>query len=663
MSLSLSGAMTLSLGSYGGSSISPTSGTVQQAYADGVWQRYFTPYLKTTTDELLLASVTGAGSTGDVHLTQLKGSELTTYMTAKSFQVDNHVVGMSLELPSGRIMQTFLKHNDTNGVSYRVSTGTSFPYTFAALKLIAVPATWNSSAYCQVFYMPDGTVRAFFRTLRTAGTVWGFFMATTTAASIEAGTEVWTTKEIYTRSGQRPYAVIRQHPTNLNRLDFHMDGANIGEGTTDIGHFYMDITSGSDKFYKTDGTEIVAALPFDLLANWTLIEAVTGSADFLHFDADHDAAGNPRSLVMYWPTGLAAPATDGQHKLYRWTGSAWTGFRVGTAGDNSTIGTAGNLNMPGGAFNPLDKSKLILSETVGGVYQCREYALNQVAGTTTLLQTISEQAAIHDFVPFGTGHASYPYAFVRLSQWTSYTNYNGSIQLFGADFNDGAKLIADWQIAETSGQSFADSSGNVLPLVNGTTAGVDAGDVTFVTNGISAAAAADGCTSAFHPDLIGKSFYFQAVVNTSNITGTGTHAMIARDDSAAGFHFQFRINNGNLELVYRDTAGSATVISGGAVTTGSATFHLFGAWIHNGTVRMRKDSAAAASGSVTNPTDGFATGGVQLASRISAGALTNNFPGTVAFARIWKNVTTEAQLAGLDSAMAALALSAKGITV
>ena len=635
--------------------------TSENLYADAMWQRFFTPVLLKGGNELFLQTVGKSGGDNNIRLHLIKNSQYSSYVVKSAYGGDDHNVGMSVVLPSGRVMTTCCTHGEATGIRYKVTNQTSYPYTLSAERTIPKLIGYTYQSYSQVYYLSDGTVRVFSRAYNTGTLVYGYAMFTTTAASIDAGTEVWTQTNIYTRVvatvPMRPYPCIRQNPSNMARLDFFVEGANIAEGTTDIGHFYLDVTAG-DKWCKSDGTQILAALPFDLYSEWTLAAAVVSSEDWSHQDAGYDAGGNPRALLAYFPTGGGGAKTDVQYKMSYWNGSTWRQFRVGTL-DNTVIDGSGTVGA--GTLDTIDKNRMWLSEYVGGIYQVREYSINQAGETSTYVGTVSEQNTKHDYRPYATGLASLPVAFIRVNYVNSYTDFDSSLVISGGQVLP--KLVADWRITETSGQTLADSSGNGLDIQNGLTSGATSTDLTFVTNGVSAAATQGSVMVTGAPaDLIGTNFYFAVVANTSGITGTGTHQWLARDDGTAR-QFQFRILNGSMQFLWRQVSLAAVTLTAGAVVTGSSTFRLYSAWMKDGVVKCYVNGVQLGSdGAVATPFDGnTATTGICLAARLNTGAFAEQYPGVIAAARVYRDVYDAADIATINAQLMAQIRSDKGI--
>lgn len=631
-----------------------------EALNDAMFQRYFDPITVKGT-EILVQTVSMTAN--NVALSVIKDGQRSKYVLKSSYGGDDHNVGQSVVLPSGRIMAVCCSHAETTAMRYKVSNETSYPYTMSAERTITKPVGWSYLSYTQAYYLSDGTVRVFSRAYNSGTGDYMYYMFSALASAIDLGTETWTATQLYFRTSQRPYPCIRQNPSDLSRLDFFIEGANIAEGTTDIGHFYLKTVAGVDHYYKTNGTEIVSVLPFDLYADWTLVASVsgTGTEDYLHVDGGYDALGNPRSLVAYFPTGAAPGRTNVIFRMNYWNGSAWVQFRVGTQ-SNAVIGT-GSGTMGCGVFDKADKNKIYLSETVSGVFQVREYTIDQAANTSTLVRTISDQTAKHDFRPFSTGLTDYPLAFIRDETWVDFTNWSSNMYIVGSRITP--KLVLNLKLLEASGQTLADSSVNALDLHNGLDGSVTATDLQFVTKGISVASG-DGAImkTGAPPDLVGTNFYYAVVANTSGITGTGTHMYLGRDDTTAR-QFQFRINNGNVEFLWRKQDASAVTTVGGAITTGSATYRLVSVWMNNGVVKIYVDGLQLGSdGAVTTPGNASAaTTGICLGSRLSAGTFANNYPGVIAAARVYRDVTTSVQVNAINADIIAQVLADKSIVL
>lgn len=125
-----------------------------------------------------------------------------------------------------------------------------------------------------------------------------------------------------------------------DRIDFvasqHGDEAT-DPGDHSIYHFYY--VASTDKYYKSDGTEITASRPF-AMSDMSVVYADTGTHAWL-WDIAIDASGKP---VIVYATFPGNDGSDHRYNYARWTGSAWTNHEFATAGGRIPTGDqpAGN---------------------------------------------------------------------------------------------------------------------------------------------------------------------------------------------------------------------------------------------------------------------------------------------------------------------------------
>jgi hypothetical protein len=161
--------------------------------------------------------------------------------------------------------------------------------------------------------------------------------------------------------------------SGTDRIDFvcspHPDPANADITPASIYHFYMK----AGLYYKSDGTQITASLPF-APSDMTLIYDGTTTVGWL-WDVAMGVDGKPVVTYVTYPTQWS----DHRYNYARWTGSAWDSHEIVSAGGPFCSGSVGGATLQsysgGVVLDREDPTKVMCSVGVGGgVWESRLYA-------------------------------------------------------------------------------------------------------------------------------------------------------------------------------------------------------------------------------------------------------------------------------------------------
>lgn len=336
-----------------------------------------------------------------VHGTQT----FTTFTLHAGLIPDHHNTPALWIRTDGKILVVYTQHGTSGVVYQRISTnaeditawGSETTYTDS------LPTTYTILRYLSGENGGAGRLYHFFR-VTDAGTspatdTWRFRTSDNEGTTWSGATSFFSggsTTHNYT------FPAIKNTPT---RLHFAADNNNVGTwaadsstGRPNVYHFYMDVSSGSRKWYKSDGTEITASLPIGT-AQATLVYDGTTTVGFA-LAATIDGSGNP--LIAY-TTYPGATATWAHHQnVTRWTGSTWVSAEVVNTGgpvaivDSYPPASAQPQDTTGIAFDDADEDSVYVGVQVStDTWTVKKYTWNGSAWSETA--TISARHGKHHY--------------------------------------------------------------------------------------------------------------------------------------------------------------------------------------------------------------------------------------------------------------------------
>lgn len=180
-----------------------------------------------------------------------------------------------------------------------------------------------------------------------------------------------------------------QHRSNgVDRIDFLCTDVPQNVGQASVFHFYAKL-DGSNvmHYYKTDGTEITASLPFDT-SSCTLIYDGSTTRGWVS-DIILGPDGHPRAL---WPKFIGNNGdTNIEYWFSRWTGSAWTSAKLCDSGKG--FDPYPRWYHRGFEFNPADPTKIVMARDSAGVGTIEEWVSTDGAQTFVYSRTIRSTAS------------------------------------------------------------------------------------------------------------------------------------------------------------------------------------------------------------------------------------------------------------------------------
>jgi hypothetical protein len=325
--------------------------------------------------------------------------QVKTFDLSGVLEVDDHNNSSVLPLSDGRIAFFFGSHNDAQ-YKYRTYNGTGDFASSASWTTAENRGTGNGPySYPNPIQFSQDAPRVWlFKRRWIDGGGGTRRLAYRTATSLlTAPPHTWSAfVDVYGVAGRIPY--WRTATDRVNRVHFAMTNGHPVEGQTSLGHFYGQLDGSSVmRWYRTDGTEITASLPFTFA---DITQVYDGSAVRCWVsDCAIGADGHPRILWMRYP-GNNGSQIEYWHS--RWTSSIWVSHKIT---DDGAGLYAGEQYYHGGlCFDRMDSSKVALSAPISGVRQIQEWSTSDSGATWSKLRDITTGGTAGNplkFRPFG----------------------------------------------------------------------------------------------------------------------------------------------------------------------------------------------------------------------------------------------------------------------
>lgn len=390
---------------------------------DAIWTWFTDPRAVHYNGATYTGWITTSGSVGVsrfVHATQT----VTSFTLSVNLQADDHNNPAIHILPDGRIAAFYCKHNDASGHRYRISTNPDDISAWGAETLISsgitLPVTYANPRRLS---QDPSRLWLFYRAGAGGSTDNGLHYKTTTdLAAWGAQVAVW--KNV---AGGAVTPYYKSIDDGVKRIHFVATDRHPVEGQSSVYHWYMELDgSNIPRWYTTDGTEIVSALPHGPSVA-TLVSDGSTVRRWI-WDIALDAAGNPRILGTRYPNN---DGTDIRYMLWRWTGSAWAETEIcpdGTGLYSPEIYYAGGL-----CFDSLDCNRIYLSAPISGVREIQEWQSLDNGATWAKLRDITAgtSAGTLNARPYSprNHHSALGVLWWRGS-YTSFTSY--AVDIYGA---------------------------------------------------------------------------------------------------------------------------------------------------------------------------------------------------------------------------------------
>ena len=388
---------------------------------DAIWTWFTDPRAVHYNGATYTGWITTSGSVGVsrfVHATQT----VTSFTLSVNLQADDHNNPAIHILPDGRIAAFYCKHNDASGHRYRISTNPDDISAWGAETLISsgitLPVTYANPRRLS---QDPSRLWLFYRAGAGGSTDNGLHYKTTTdLAAWGAQVAVW--KNV---AGGAVTPYYKSIDDGVKRIHFVATDRHPVEGQSSVYHWYMELDgSNIPRWYTTDGTEIVSALPHGPSVA-TLVSDGSTVRRWI-WDIALDAAGNPRILGTRYPNN---DGTDIRYMLWRWTGSAWAETEIcpdGTGLYSPEIYYAGGL-----CFDSLDCNRIYLSAPISGVREIQEWQSLDNGATWAKVRDVTGNTAsgVLNARPYSPRNHSNDLALLFWSgTYTTFTDYSTNVR-------------------------------------------------------------------------------------------------------------------------------------------------------------------------------------------------------------------------------------------
>lgn len=216
---------------------------------------------------------------------------------------------------------------------------------------------------------------------------------------------------------------LKECANGTERIDFAVSNCHPNEGQSSIYHFYYQ----GGKWYKTDGTEITASLPF-APSNATLVYNGSTVKGWI-WDVAVDGTGKPVIVYVTYPTY----PTDIRYNYAHWTGAAWETHEIVAAGGSLPDGANADY-APGCYLDHSDITHVYLSKKVGSWFEIFKYSTaDHGANWTNVALTTNSNVGVGCIRPISV--RDYPASGLRVL-WMKglYPDYlSFDTNLFGTD--------------------------------------------------------------------------------------------------------------------------------------------------------------------------------------------------------------------------------------
>lgn len=311
----------------------------------------------------------GAGGGGDLRAARIDAATgaITSGVVATGFSQDDHAVPALVVRPTdGRLLAFYAGVPDST-VRYRVASAQGSVEAWSSELLMPTPPG-TYCAYANPRWLSGpGVLLVFTRVLVASGA-----RAHVYCASSDGGATwgAWR-KVIEPTAAWRPYLLTLVNGTDeIHALYADMHPA---DGQSSIYHVVgkWSATDGALRWYRSDGSQITAALPL-LPSDGTLVYSGATQRGW-NWGLTVDTAGRPRALFTKYPSNSG---DDIRLMTSRWTGSAWS-TPVDIVG--GSVGSALYAQEPfytgGAAFDSRDANRVYLArEVASGIYEMQKWA-------------------------------------------------------------------------------------------------------------------------------------------------------------------------------------------------------------------------------------------------------------------------------------------------
>lgn len=422
----------------GGGAPAPTANFMLR---DGNWQNLNEAVGVVHEGATYLSTITSSATDGNIEVHRWKDGAFDTFVVRANFIGNDHGSGPLLVLPDGRLMVAYNQHGGPEGTCYRISNqplpnleaGWGVEQYITGLN--PTPLT-NGTAYCYTFIL-GANLYVFRRGDQNAAVNNRpcMQMCVAPVADVIAGTPTWAISDFLRGdpSGQRAY--ITYSKSSETRIDMGIVDANLKEGPSALWHMYLDVSDGTPRFRRSDGTEITDARPFNNNV-CTRVSPTGGTNRYLCQRVKRLADGRVVIIGRNFPSAATlalgpaiADTSDIQVQFFVCSPSGvW---------DAGTTVLDNQMNLPGDAwtqaggdcFDGLDPTKYYVGERVGSAIQIRYYQMNYdvYPVTKTLIREVTSGPGLSNYLPFCPVGSSAVWWLQTTRTSSSFTNYDTNV--------------------------------------------------------------------------------------------------------------------------------------------------------------------------------------------------------------------------------------------
>lgn len=298
--------------------------SIYQFYGTGCWSWFSDPrsiYVPSIPGTVI-GYVSAGGSPSVLLRSDISGIPIATFVLSAALEQDDHDNPALIRRTDGRMVAFYSKHGTDTTTRYRISTN---PNDISAWDTEATVTRTGNVTYSNPYILSDGKCYLFSRILISGITYRPSFIVTSDYVS-------WTADQnVFNVPNQRPYLKYAQKG---DRIDCLATTGQPDEVNTSVYHFYAELTAGTLKWFKSDGTPISTALPFGI-NDVTLIHDggtnVSPNVKAWIWDISYNALGYPVVLFSKIPD-----AVNHSYWFASFNGKTWNApVQIGPGGNQA----------------------------------------------------------------------------------------------------------------------------------------------------------------------------------------------------------------------------------------------------------------------------------------------------------------------------------------
>lgn len=410
---------------------------ISTAKADGAWTWFTHPEAVFYNGSTYFGSIDSAGTTWISKVDHSTNVITHFQLSATGVLIDDHGNASVSVRTDGRIVAHYGMHDDST-LYWRVSTNPEDISAFGAATT-KIDVTPNNYPY-PVHLSADSSKSYRFGRRRYGG-------GDTRDLVYRVTSDNWGSLadpvSIFRNDGFGPYWHLADDGTDTIHVTITDKHPNQGQAS--LYHFYIKL-NGSNvlKYYKTDGTEITASLPFGPSEATLVYDGTTTKCWNSHI-AIEPGTGYPRILYMKYP-GNNGSAIEYWHA--RWNGSAWSSVKI--TDDGAGLYSPEVYYHGGLSFDGADPNTIWLSAPVSGTRQIQMWQTADSGATWAKARSITSGATSNRRLrPISPrNHDGSLPALWFDGTYTSFTDYSGEIKGF---FTTNVDLIGVAAATATAG--------------------------------------------------------------------------------------------------------------------------------------------------------------------------------------------------------------------